>query len=375
MNTKDDQPNTVQEQAARYVARLYSGEMTAADEDDLFSWLRLDPAHRRAYDEVLALWDAAGEIPGKADLAAAPSSGLRNWRKSTAWLAAAAVVVAVVGIPALQSGLFGGSEQGRRAFVYETDVGDRRNVTMADGSRLTLNTGSRVLVNLEPDRRSIILEFGEVFFDIEEDPDRMLTVRARGHVVSVLGTQFNVMVDGNEVRVAVVEGVVAVSGEETFYPVAATRDRLRVAAESGTGSAPTPGEQSGMDDVILRAGTTATFGAEYQQVVEDDTDAMERIQSWREGVVRFDGEPLYRVIAELNRYSQVKILVEDATIMNLPVSGLFRVERVDLILSAIEEIVPVEVVRHSDRYVLVGADPGRGLRVPDRVDHSRDQVP
>ena len=356
MNTKENQPNTLQEQAARYVARLYSGDMTAADEDDLFSWLRLDPAHRRAYDEVLALWDAAGEVREKVNLAAAPSRGLRNWRKSTAWLAAAAIVVAVVGILALQSGLFGGSEQGQGAFVYETDVGERRNVTMADGSRLTLNTGSLVLVNLEPDRRSIILKFGEVFFDIEKDLDRVLTVEARGHVVSVLGTQFNVMVDGTEVKVAVVEGVVAVSGEGTLYPFAASQDRLRVAAESG-GTASTPGEESGTVDLILRAGTTATFGEEHQQVVEDDADAMERIQSWREGVVRFDEEPLYRVIAELNRYSQVKILVEDATIMNLPVSGLFRVERVDLILSAIEEIVPVEVVRHSDRYVLVGSGP------------------
>ena len=62
-------------------------------------------------------------------------------------------------------------------------------------------------------------------------------------------------------------------------------------------------------------------------------------------------------MSELNRYSKAKILIEDDAIMNLPISGVFRLERVDFILEALEDVIPIDVVKYPDRYVLVGSNP------------------
>ena len=347
--------------ASRYVARLYSGEMTGQEEDDLFAWLKADPAHRRVYGEVLALWDAAGELRGDPELAAAAANkGARSggWRTRAGWIAAAAVVL-LVAIPVFVTQYLDWPDGAQALSSYATAVGEQRVVTLEDGSRLTLNTGSRVLVDYTRQERRVILDFGEVFFEIEKDPARPMSVSARGRVVTVLGTKFSVLLAGKDVRVAVVEGTVAVSKEDARLPLG-SRQTLAAPANAGAGAPPDFTQLVGPGDVILHAGTIATFGDEREQVIENDTDAMQRLQSWRSGVVRFDSEPLYRVVAELNRYSRAKILIEDDTIMNLPISGVFRLERVDLILDALEDVLPIEVVRYSDRYVLAGSNKGDG---------------
>ena len=345
--------NGPEAQAAWYVARLYSGEMTGQEEDDLFSWLKGDLAHRRAYSEALALWDAAAELREDPELMAAGEAQNTTggaWRTRTQWIAASAAAM-VIAISPFLANFPGGWGDGQAPASYETAVGEQRIVPLEDGSRLTLNTGSRVLVDYGSLERRIIMDFGEVFFEIEEDPHRPLTVSARGRVVTVLGTQFGVLLKASDIRVAVVEGAVAVSKEQTRVPLA--RQQARRARDGDGSGAPLGLERLvGPDDVILRTGAMGTFGDGYEQVVQEDRDSIERLQSWREGLVSFYNEPLYKVVAELNRYSQVKILIEDDTIVNLPITGAFRLDRVDLILDALEEVIPVTVVRYSDRYVL-----------------------
>lgn len=339
--------------AAWYVARLYSGEMTGKEEDDLFSWLKAHPAHRRAYSEALALWDAAGELRENPELIAvgeAQHTPGGAWRSRSRWIAAAAAVTVVALSPFFASFLDGWGD-GQTLASYETAIGEQRIVTLEDGSRLTLNTSSRVLVDYRPLERRIIMDFGEVFFEIEKDTRRPLTVSARGRMVTVLGTKFSVLLTGNDVRVAVVEGAVAVSMEQARLPLA--KRQARPAPPVSDSSAPSAFEELvGPDDLVLRAGAIATFGDGYEQLVHEETSTIEQMQSWREGLVRFDSERLYKVVAELNRYSQVKILIEDDTIVNLPISGVFGLERVDLILDALDDVIPVTVVRYPDRYVV-----------------------
>ena len=350
--------NGPEAQASWYVARLYSGEMTQTEEDDLFSWLKADHSHRRAYDEILALWDAAGELRADLELSVGGSDrALRaiTWRKRAGWIAAAAAIVLVVAAPVFLKGLFDRSAGEQALASYQTAIGEQRIVSLADGSRLMLNTGSRVLVDYTANERRIILDFGEVFFEIEKDPQRPLAVVARGRMITVLGTKFSVLLAGNDMRVAVVEGVIAVSREESRFPLAAGQAKP-AAGESGTGTPSILEGLLGPDDVIVRAGTMATFSEGIEQVSEEATEAIERVQNWRSGLVRFEGEPLYQVVEELNRYSRTKILIEDNAIVNLPISGIFKLERVDLILHALEDVIPVTVIPYADRYVLVGSD-------------------
>lgn len=355
---KSSKTSGAQAQASWFVARLYSGEMTGKDEDDLVAWLNGDAAHRRAYGEALAIWDAAGELRTDPQLIEAGGMRTRSrglLRKRPVWTAAAGVLV-LVALSVLFANILGRSGDGQVLASYQTAVGEQQTVTLEDGSRLMLNTGSRILVDYTPGERRIILEFGEVFFEVEGEPRRPLTVFAQGRLVKVLGTKFSVLIAGNEVRVAVVDGTVAVGKQEARFPLS---NRRTIRTREEPGNAATSGAEGWIDpnDVILRAGTLATFGDGHEPALKQDNEVVERTQSWREGVVRFESEPLFRVVAELNRYSPSKILIEDDAIVNLPISGVFALKRIDLILEALEDVIPVTLIRYSDRYVLVGSKP------------------
>ncbi len=357
--------------ASWYVARLYSGEMTAKDEDELFSWLEADPVHRKAYSEALAVWDAAGELNEDQEILAVVRSRSERFGvlRATGSLVAAAAIIIVAAVMIMMAWNRNSSDSGNVLASYETAIGEQRIVALNDGSRITLNTGSRILVDYTPLERRIILDFGEAFFDIEEDLQRPLIVSARGRMVTVLGTKFSVRLSGSAVRVAVVEGSVAVSTQESRFP----RVDRQSALSSQDDSLDAPAflaSRIGPDDMVLHAGTMATFDDEDEKIIEGDAETVDRFQSWREGLVRFDSEPLFRVVGELNRYSKSKILIEDDTIMNLPISGAFKLERVDLILDALTEVIPIKVVRYSDRYVLVHSGNNDNPRLSSAVERT-----
>jgi transmembrane sensor len=358
MRELDSKDQDISKRAAWFVTRLYSGEMTAAEEAELNIWLTAGPDHRAEYDMMLALWDNAEGLKGDIDIlaaghadSAAPRLPHFIWNLRSI----AAVCAVVFSISLLLIGTLGPPTENRHE-TFETAVGEQRAIVLEDGSNLMLNTGSRVLIDFTPSKRRVILDYGEAFFDVAKDPDRPMIVAVGGRDVTVLGTQFNVLLAGKEVKVAVVEGTVAVSPRDTRFPMNGSDNTQEndVGTENSLPSGFSLEESVGKDGVVLQAGSIAVFRGEQQQVTVNSSDIVERIQSWRGGVIRFDGEPLYRVVGEINRYSRSKVLIEDSSIMNLTISGVFKPGQVDMILMSLEDIHPIEVVRHPDRYVLVG---------------------
>lgn len=346
--------------AAWFVTRLYSGDMTATEEAELKAWLEADPTHRHDYDAMLALWDAAGGLADDIDILAAgqpDTPGSWFWRHAGRWAGVAAAIL-VVSVSLLVTDVF--DFRGDRYAAFETATGEQRTVNLKDGSSVMLNTGTRVLIDFTPSERRVILDYGEAFFDVAKDPDRPLIVSAGGRAVTVLGTRFSVLLAGKEIKVAVEEGSVAVGPNDPRFPIG--EPTLPAVVASSLPSEDPLADIAGADGVVLQAGSVAVFRGELQQVAVDSPGMVNRLQSWRDGVVRFEDEQLFRVVGEINRYSRSKILIEDADIMDLTISGVFRLDRVDLILASLEDIHPVEVVRYPDRYVLIGINPAEKLR-------------
>ena len=184
-----------------------------------------------------------------------------------------------------------------------------------------------------------------------------LTVAAGDRIISVIGTAFNVQRDDSAVAVAVMQGLVAVDRVDDNHGSSATRDPIT--------------KQPVQAAVLLRPGSGATFSINSNEMMPLSARAIERSQDWRKGVAIFDNEPLSEVIAELNRYNVRKIIIDDVTIADIPVSGVFRLGDIERLLQGIESALPVEVARHGDRYVIVGRNPvpaGRAVEqpVPDR---------
>ncbi len=254
-----------------------------ADWDALTDWLEADPAHLAAYEAVLAqdewlddLLEESGDArpafaaathpaapvaPSASTPANDSESDGAGWRTRRRWPvwggAVAAAITAVAGWVLFQGG----------AQEIVTARGEHRTVALADGSRITLNGGTRI--RFDPEKpRIITLAQGEALFDVRHDAKDPFVVMAGETRLLDVGTVFNVVTDDGAVDVAVAEG-------EVIYEPG--REAIRLS----------PG------DALVRAGRDA------KPVLRKT--APQAIGAWRAGRLEYDGASLAEVARDLGR--------------------------------------------------------------------------
>ncbi|BBK34886.1 FecR family protein [Stella humosa] len=316
----DPIPDQMFEAAATWLVRLREPLATPQDRADFAGWLAADARHPAAMDRAARLWGRLAE-PAMALAAAsrpAANPGQRTirrpgwrpgWRHAGTWAAAAALLLAVaIGVvqgPALYDDL--------RA-DHRTPVGERRTVELADGSRLTLNTGTALAIDLAGDGRRVRLFRGEAFFDVAADPDRPFLVDTAAGSVRVVGTRFNVRLDGARAVVAVEEGRVVArgAGPDGAEVALARGQQVLLSADAPPVAAPLDGEQAG---------------------------------EWRSGRLVFFRTPLAEVTAELERYRGGRIVPLGNRLRALRVTGAFDTGRPDAALDVIAATLAVDLTR------------------------------
>ncbi|MEG8017000.1 FecR family protein [Sphingomonas sp. LR55] len=182
---------TAIDDAASWHACLDSPEM---DWEAFGAWLDADPSHRRAYDSI-ALLDAeigeaapaiAAAMPANDDMVAetpAPTRSPRwRWAALGSGGALAAGLAVLLAVPSADTA----------GQLYTTGRGETQAVTLADGSRMQIDRGSRVSVS---GGTSPVIEIadGAASFAVRHDPSRLLIVRAGGYEIRDIGTRFDVV--------------------------------------------------------------------------------------------------------------------------------------------------------------------------------------
>ena len=228
---------------------------------------------------------------------------------------------------------------------YFTRIGEQQMIELADGSGVTLNTGGQLVVDYSESARRVLLERGEAYFEVVEDPNRPFTVDLGVRSVTAVGTAFNIRKTPEHYQVAVIEG--AVSLHRLTDEVSSSPPPL--SADGQTVLISTPGQRR------VEAGWVAEFDVNRDELTAFRPESMDRYRDWRGGLLDFDREPLYQVIQELNRYSRKKILIEDASVMELKVYTVVSIQDIDSALSNLELVLPVEVTRHYDRIVITAS--------------------
>jgi transmembrane sensor len=323
----------IEEEAAAWVWRLDRATVAAADRQAFEAWLRQDPRHRRAAAEFSTVWaalDGLAEAKRDEKIATFTQTALPSRRRHPQawWLAAAAVLAAVVvGTIWLQ--------QGRELQTLATAVGQQRNVTLADGSIVTLNTNTIVETDLRRHERQIYLRKGEAHFQVAHDRSRPFLVHAGDAVVRAVGTAFEVRVlTDQHVDVVVNEGRVEVQTTATIArPAVATTLRA------------------------LNAGERLSASGQDYAVTPITAQQLSSELAWREGAIVFDAEPLADAIAEIERYTDARIVVSDPEIAALRVGGRFRTGDVQEFFDALQTALPVSIRRTAAGVVFI--DPRR----------------
>jgi transmembrane sensor len=235
---------------------------------------------------------------------------------------------------------------------YRTAVGERLAVTLADGSQVTLDTDSELKVNFTKAERDVRLTRGQAFFEVAKDHVHPFVVEAQNRRFVAVGTAFDVRVDGEQVKVTMVEGTVRVERKAPGSDGTATGTSVAPASRAHLGANAKPGVSAALVTTITAGEQLVTDAARADHVRAAD---LERSTSWRRGQLVFDDTRLADAVAELNRYSEVKIELSDPALADLRLSGAFATGRPALFVEAITSYFPIEVTRTDDRTVILSA--------------------
>ncbi|WIO74715.1 FecR domain-containing protein [Porticoccaceae bacterium LTM1] len=337
-------------QVSRDLARLYSGELTEDEARQISECMASCEEYQAEFlrlSAVLSDPERLKTMPGlRVSWGESASTGRKVWTYGRGYgVAAAAFLFLVIFATSYLFVPKGEDIETNNLGRYVTRVGEQKTINLVDGSSLILNTGTQVYVDMAESYRKVILERGEIYLDVVADPMRPFSVDLESHSVTVLGTSFNIYKKSDAFNVSVIEGLVAIHKKDD--PVSGTSPLIE-----SSGGARVRIESP--DQNRLQSGWVAEFDASENSIVAYKPQNIERLSGWRTGVIRFEEAPLYEVVQELNRYSGKKILIEDKSVMDLEFYGSIRVDQLFTAVKAFEEILPVKVIHHFDRVIIVG---------------------
>lgn len=274
------------------------------------NWLAEDVRHAQAWTQVEHLQQRLGLLTP--DLALPTLADVRARRRA---------VNKVLGL-LLMAGAGGASllavePLSSRLAEYRTAKGERRELQLADGSQLILNTDSAVDVDYGSTLREIRLHRGELLLQTARDPaNRPLLVHTAQGSVRALGTRFSVYSHDGRSEVRVFEHAV----------------------EIRPGSTPALVQR-------VEAGQQAAFDSRQVQGI---TPLAEASDAWTRGMLMAVDWPLPRLLAELGRYRPGYLGCAEE-LGALKVTGAFRLDNSDAVLAYLASALPIRV-RYLTRY-------------------------
>lgn len=335
------QPTPASQAAAAWVLLREEGELSEANQRRFADWLAEDEAHVAAYEDALWALDAAARHAGAPEMQALRSAALsaRGDRKrfwswaGGAGVAAAAAIAAVLlwSAPHEQDTPMGTATRvaektaDPKTSNYQTGIGQRSAISLPDGSVATLDTDSQLRVAYSDKERAVYLLKGQALFEVAHGKPMPFQVYARGQRITAVGTVFNVRIDGDEVRVSMVEGTV----------------KVRPIPPPGDTGAGTPAKE-----ITLTAGE-AVVSAPAKPLVVTPV-AVRDVAAWKGGQIVFNDVPLSEAVAEINRYTTRPIAIADTAVGGYRVSGVFQTNDPEHFSQAMAEVLPVEVGHAAD---------------------------
>lgn len=311
-------PPEIAAEAAVWIARLHGPDRSPRMERECLEWQARSAAHRLAFERCTDVWE---EVAG-VRLADAYASSSSRASTDTSWTGrvgdagsvkrsrglfamAFALLIAALG---LSVHFWGNSD------VYATKVGEQQLVVLDDGTRMTLNTDTRVRVELSRQLRSVNVLAGEALFEVAKDLRRPFIVRVAQSEVVAVGTVFDVQLGDSGAHTSDALVVTLLEGQVTVRAFS---------SEAGSGIAPAK-------PVLMQAGERMRLAKEGGRSMAPatqkiDRPRMDQVVAWRRNEAVFDDVSLRDAVAEMNRYNRTPIvLVGDASLAQLRVSGLYR---------------------------------------------------
>jgi transmembrane sensor len=337
----------VYQEACEWFVEFRSGDLDDAGRRRFDLWARKSPEHLAAYLEIAAIWsegsaldpdpkrdsntliaqaaaDATNVVPltdrsptadstagsdtpsdlARGNIDVQPS---RPAKSSRPWFRIAASLAAV--------GLIVGTTiwyQNSRMPIYATTFGEQRSITLTDGSVIDINSHSKIRVRYTAQERDVDLLQGQALFHVAKNPARPFLVSSTTTQVRAVGTEFDVYQKQGGTVVSVVEGRVAVQLRSDLPQVTADHQDESRARQPGS---------RGKPPIFLAAGEQALVTTTAMQKADHPNIAI--ATSWTQRQLEFESASLSEVAEEFNRYNERQLVIEDPTLFDFHISGVF----------------------------------------------------
>lgn len=298
-------------EAAAWIVRLHADDRAEADEIAFRAWVHEKRENGRAFEAVTTLWETADGLRGLQR--ARPRASVPVRRRTV--LAGMGALTAAGAAFAVWDVAWAG--------VYETDVGEQKHVTLSDGTQVFLDTDTRIRERFSASLREVELDRGRADFRVKPDPKRPFVVDAAGQRIVADRSTLDVRRDGDSVSVVLFEGRATV-----FATAPAATDRR-----------------------VITRGERAIVAPKL--AVHVDRPNLAPLVAWQTGQAIFESDTLAAAAAEMNRYSGMRLVVDDPLVANLRLSGVYRVGDNEAFAHSVAQLLPVMVERYSDHLSLV----------------------
>lgn len=376
MRTQDEKlRELIAEEAAEWHVAHAEGGLRPHQARAFMHWLRTSPVHVAEYLAIAEVARGAGEAARQSttpipDLESGEETPVRSLhgdhatsidgissphmhrvlsprgsrqaarRPRTRWVAVAAGIL-IVSLATLAGAYWLGSNT--RVQTFATGHGEERSLQLPDNTLVQLDSDSAITIRFNEGQRLVVVDRGQAFFKVFKDPARPFGVQVGDSLIRDIGTAFNVYQRTDDTTVTVAEGRVQIWREPSGQSAGRWWSWPRSSRDA-----------SGPPVADLTAGEQVRI-ADSGKVTSLGTVDVQQAVAWTHGRIAFDNEAVARVAAEFNRYNNVQISMEGASVGALPISGTFNVHDVNTFVAFLGTLPHVHVEKHGD-HIFVGVD-------------------
>ena len=318
---------SINEQAIHWFTLMNDEDLAHQYQEAFTKWYTHSLRHRNAFKAIAKMWDKTGftddiiayEAERNSTLETGKSTQLKYkdlYKKVGALVAfAATLVITVITLLNKQDQSF---SQPSQVFAYSTTTAQIKNITLPDGSKLTLGPTSSVSYTELDTTRSIELSQGRAFFDVVSMTNKPFIVNSGVNTVEVTGTEFEVDVNNfkKTTRVSVVEGSVKVSGK---------------------GEAP----------VFLSQGERVSAPLTGGPMTSITTFSDKETLAWMDNKLIFNNTPITEFLYRIQPYVEQTLSLEGFSSDAVTINTIVTPSNVHTLLDSLPAAYPLEMVRTS----------------------------
>lgn len=352
----------IQEAAALWIITMDNRPLSQEEQATLRAWLLASTSHRKEFIDLARVWEQLDllasyglDVINDADSSSDPAvihggkTGLKSW---PGFAAAATIALCALGVVLINypQDIPGQNLNAQSAIIapqiFSTAIGELRDLSLGDGSVIKLNTNTRISVLLGKTERRIELLQGEASFSVAKDVQRPFVVYTPEGSVTAVGTAFNIRLDQSEANIVVTEGVVSVkpSRPETTSGI----KQLATKARELVTSIPVPMKVSAGHRVQMSEKSRAAINKVEKSLLDQEL-------AWHSGMLSFANTPLREVIAEVSRYTAIKIIIDDPEIARMPVGGYFKAGEIPAMLEVLQLSFGIKVTHLPNATILLSS--------------------